>query len=115
MTESPSAAHVSRVADRLIRIEIELRRLGVWETERPPEEALQSDQPFGIDRLAFTQWLQFVFLSRMKRLIEEGHRLPAVSGMAPMAEEHFRARAASGEKLINELAEMDRLLSAGHR
>jgi len=106
-----SSDHVSRVADSLIRIEIELRQLGVWETEPPPPEALQSTQPFGIDRLKFTQWLQFVFIGRMKFLIEESHPLPEVSGMAPMAEEHFRNADESVNKLISELAEMDRLLS----
>jgi uncharacterized protein YqcC (DUF446 family) len=104
----------SRVADSLIRIEIELRQLGVWESEPPSVEALQSTQPFGIDRLAFTQWLQFVFIGRMKVLIEEGHPLPQVSGMAPMAEEHFGTRKGSGQRLIDELANMDRLLSGEH-
>lgn len=103
--------HVARVADSLIQIEIELRQLGVWESRPPPREALQSTQPFGIDRLEFTQWLQFVFISRMKVLLEAGQPLPEVSGMAPMAEEHFSARKESGHRLIEELAEMDRLLS----
>lgn len=103
--------HISKVADSLIRIEIELRQLGVWESEPPSVEALQSTQPFGIDRLAFTQWLQFVFVGRIKVLIEEGHPLPQVSGMAPMAEEYFLTRKESGKRLINELADMDQLLS----
>lgn len=109
MAGSPD--HISRVADSLIQIEIELRQLGAWESEPPPPEALQSTQPFAVDRLAFTQWLQFVFIRRMKVLIEQGQPLPQVSGMAPMAEEHFRPREESGHSLINELAEMDRLLS----
>lgn len=109
MAGSPD--HISRVADRLIQIELELRQLGAWESEPPPSDALQSEQPFGVDRLEFTQWLQFVFIRRMKELVEQGEPLPQVSGMAPMAEEHFRPREESGQSLINELAEMDRLLS----
>jgi uncharacterized protein YqcC (DUF446 family) len=110
---SGSSDHIARVADSLIQIEMELRRLGVWESQPPPAEALQSTQPFAVDRLAFTQWLQFVFIRRMTVLIEENRPLPQVSGMAPMAEEHFRARPESGKSLIDELAEMDRLLSGG--
>lgn len=106
-----SSDQASRVADSIIRIEMELRRLGVWESQSPSVEALQSTQPFGIDRLAFNQWLQFVFISRMKLLVEQGQTLPQVSGMAPMAEEYFRSRQESGRRLIDELAEMDRLLS----
>jgi uncharacterized protein YqcC (DUF446 family) len=103
----------SRVAGSLIQIEMELRRMRVWESEPPPVEALQSTQPFGIDRLEFNQWLQFVFISRMKMLIEQGQPLPQVSGMAPMAEEYFRGGQESARRLIDELAEMDQLLSGG--
>lgn len=63
----------------------------------------------------FTQWLQFVFLEKMKMLVEAGHALPEVSGIAPMAEEHFRGREQSGRKLIALLEEMDQLLSSGRR
>lgn len=103
--------HTARVADSLLQIEVELRRMGAWESDPPPEEALQSNKPFAVDTLEFTQWLQFVFVSRLKIMIENEHPLPEVSGMAPMAEEHFRVRPESGHGLIRELAEMDRLLS----
>ena len=102
---------VARVADSLLQIEIELRQLEVWESEPPPEEAFQSDKPFCLDTMEFTQWLQFVFVERMKILIENDHPLPEVSGIAPMAEEHFRGRAESGHGLIRELEKMDKLLS----
>ncbi|MCL7945289.1 YqcC family protein [Marinobacter sp. ATCH36] len=102
---------ITRVADSLLQIEIELRRIDAWESEPPPADALQSTKPFAVDTLEFTQWLQFVFVRRMKVMIESGHSLPEVSGMAPMAEEHFRGRSESGHGLIRELEEMDRLLS----
>ncbi len=102
---------VARVADSLLQIEIELRQLEVWESEPPSEEAFQSDKPFCLDTMEFTQWLQFVFVERMKILIENDHPLPEVSGIAPMAEEHFRGRPESGHRLIRELEKMDKLLS----
>ncbi|MGM0769530.1 MAG: YqcC family protein [Pseudomonadota bacterium] len=111
MATSPN--RISEVADSLLRIEIELRQLGVWESEPPPPEAFRSTQPFCIDTLEFTQWLQFVFVVRMKVLVENDHPLPRVSGMAPMAEEHFRGREKSGAALIRALEEMDQLLSGG--
>lgn len=108
-----SRMQTGQVADSLLRIEIELRQLGVWETEPPPEEAFQSTKPFCIDTLEFTQWLQFVFLERLKVMIENDHPLPSVSGIAPMAEEHFRGREQSVGRLIRELQEIDQLLSGG--
>jgi len=102
---------LDQVTDHLLQIEIELRRLDVWEVEAPPASAFQSAEPFCIDTMAFTQWLQFVFLERMKVLVETGQPLPTVSGIAPMAEEHFRGRAESGAGLIRTLKAMDQLLS----
>ncbi|AMQ87785.1 YqcC family protein [Marinobacter sp. LQ44] len=108
---SNRAHQVGLVTDSLLRIEIELRRLDVWEVNPPPEHAFRSTQPFCLDTMEFTQWLQFVFLQKMKALVEAGQPLPSVSGIAPMAEEHFRGRAQSGQGLILALEEMDRLLS----
>ncbi len=103
--------HLDRVTDGLLQIEIELRELCAWERESLPDEAFESTRPFCLDTMEFTQWLQFVFLDRMKSLVEAGQPLPSVSGIAPMAEEHFRGREASGRNLIQALDEMDRLLS----
>lgn len=102
------------IADGLLAIETELRRLDYWEPEPPEPEALQSTQPFCVDTLSFPQWLQFIFLPRMKYLIEEDMDLPVVSGIAPMAEEFFRREEASGKVVINELARIDGLLSDNH-
>ncbi|MCK7543319.1 YqcC family protein [Marinobacter bryozoorum] len=101
----------SEVADRLLGIEAEMRRIQVWASEPPSDDALASTQPFCIDTLAFTEWLQFVFLVRMKIIVEQGHGLPDVSGIAPMAEEYFRARPEPGEGLVRELEAIDRLIS----
>ena len=104
---------VDQVSDSLLRIEIELRRMDVWEASPPPEHAFQSTQPFCLDTMEFTQWLQFVFVERMKVIIENDHPLPSASGIAPMAEEHFRGRPESGSRLVRELEAIDRLLSDG--
>lgn len=101
----------NQVADSLLRIEIELRALNLWSCTEPPDEALQSTQPFAVDTLLFTEWLQFVFLPRMKNIIEADGPLPTSSGIAIMAEEHFRGQALSGDALIRELTVIDRLLS----
>src|SRR5690554_7431305 len=103
--------HFDQVTDSLLQIELELRQLGVWQAEMPLQEAFESTQPFCLDTMEFTQWLQFVFLQKMKALVEAGQPLPSVSGIAPMAEEHFRGRAQSGQRLVEALEEIDRLLS----
>ena len=109
MTDSGDVT--GQVADCLLGIEMELRQLGIWEMERPAADAFQSTEPFCLDTLVFTQWIQFVFLERMKLIVENDHPLPAVSGIAPMAEEHFRGRPESVLRLIRELEAVDQLLS----
>ncbi len=108
-----SAQHdlINEVADCLLNIEMEMRRLNVWSHQEPSRQALASTEPFCLDTLEFTEWLQFVFLIRMKVIVEQGDDLSRVSGVAPMAEEYFRARPESGERLVQELATVDRLLS----
>lgn len=103
--------HARQLADNLLQIEIELRRIDAWSSEAPPAEAFQSTAPFCVDTLNFTQWLQFVFIERMKVIIENKQPLPTVSGIAPMAEEHFRGREQSVRGLIKELESIDWLLS----
>ncbi len=79
-----------QVAALLIDIEAELRQLNLWDDVSPSEQALASSEPFCVDTLSFTQWLQFIFLPTMYHLMESEAPLPTECGIAPMAEEHFR-------------------------
>ncbi len=104
-------SRIVRAADLLLELEVELRRLGLWEDERPSEAALASPLPFCCDTLSFPQWLQFVFLERMKPLIEAGGPLPGRCGIAPMAEEWFAGAPLESERLIRILRDFDELLT----
>ena len=89
-----------QIAEQLLLIERELRVQGWWETESPGEQALSSQQPFCIDTLAFEQWLQWIFLPRMKQMLEAGAALPSVSGIQPMAEQVYGGQAKKARELI---------------
>ena len=80
----------TEVAEVLIDIEAQLRQLGQWHKVQPTAEALSSEEPFCVDTLTFTQWLQFIFLPTLYAMLEEGQALPQRCGIAPMAEEYFR-------------------------
>ncbi|RFQ09873.1 pseudouridine synthase, partial [Pseudomonas sp. ATCC 13867] len=60
------------IADQLLLIEREMRAIGLWGEERPSQEALSSQEPFCVDTLALEEWLQWIFLPRMKLIIETG-------------------------------------------
>jgi uncharacterized protein YqcC (DUF446 family) len=85
---------------------------GWWEMQPPSAEALASPEPFCVDTLAFEQWLQWIFLPRMKQLLEAGAALPSVSGIQPMAEQVYGGgQAEKARGLIRLLGEFDRLIT----
>jgi len=101
------------VAAVLIDIEAELRQLRLWDDVPPDPRDLASTQPFAIDTLTLPQWLQFIFLPTMYRLLDEGASLPTQCGIAPMAEEYFRGREVAISGLLDALERIDELLSDG--
>jgi uncharacterized protein YqcC (DUF446 family) len=101
------------VAAMLIDIEAQLRQLGLWDAVPPSPEALASEQPFCIDTLTLPQWLQFIFLPTLYRMLEQDQPLPQRCGIAPMAEEYFRGTGLASTDLVEALLTVDELLSSG--
>ena len=104
-------ARASALAEHLLLIECELRVQGWWQEEAPSAEALASLEPFCVDTLAFEQWLQWIFLPRMKVLLETGAALPSVSGIQAMAEMVYQQQPGVARRLLELLGEFDRLLT----
>lgn len=102
----------TEVAELLIDIEAELRQLALWERVPPPASALASSEPFCIDTLSLPQWLQFVFLPTLYRLLEGEAALPERCAITPMAEEYFRGSQLATSNLLAALQRMDDLLTA---
>ncbi len=103
----------TQIAALMMDVEAHLRQLGLWESEPPPDEAFASTQPFFIDTMSLPQWLQFVFLPTMQRLLEEEADLPTACGIAPMAEEHFRGTALPVAELLLVLERLDETITQG--
>jgi uncharacterized protein YqcC (DUF446 family) len=103
----------TEIAEVLIDVEAQLRQLGQWEKAPPSAEALASQQPFCIDTLTLPQWLQFIFLPTLYRMLEAGEKLPQRCGIAPMAEEYFRGTGLGSAALEASLVKIDELLNAG--
>lgn len=100
-----------QLASLLIDIEVELRQMGLWQAEPPSQEALASTEPFCIDTLSFPQWLQFIFVARLSRMVDEGVALPASCNISPMAEEYFKSGWCVAEPLLDKLRKLDALFS----
>ncbi|MFF7710483.1 YqcC family protein [Pseudomonas sp. NPDC007930] len=104
---------VPQLADHLLLIERELRLQGWWEAQPPADHLLASQEPFCVDTLAFEQWLQWVFLPRMKAILERDLPLPSASGILAMAEMSWQDRPQASQRLRAALQQFDKLISQG--
>lgn len=99
------------VAEQLLLIERELRLLGWWAEVAPAAERLASPEPFCVDTLLFQEWLQWIFLPRMRAIIELGGALPGACVIRPMGEESWRGEGARVAGLLALLEAFDRLIN----
>ena len=76
----------AEIIEVLNSLELGLRELGLWSEERPDAESLSSTLPFCYDTLDVEQWLQFIFLGRMRELLEQGDDLPEDCSICPYIE-----------------------------
>ena len=92
-------------------LEAELRSAYLWNAEKPSEEDLSSIEPFAVDKLSFNQWLQFIFIQRLRAICDQKGSLPEVCSISPMAEEFYQAKKVDASKIIKLLASIDDLIT----
>lgn len=91
-----------------------MRRIGLWESERPDDEALASLVPFCHDTLTFEQWLQWVFLPKMKAVVESGEDFPASSEIQPLAEYSLGRLPHETGRLLELICKFDDFINLAH-
>jgi uncharacterized protein YqcC (DUF446 family) len=101
----------NRIADVLLEVEATLRTSGKWDAYRPPQEALVSSQPFCFDTLRFEQWLQWIFLPRMKQILEHSQPLPRKSGIFAYAQESLHKNDSPAANLLTLIKRFDDLIA----
>lgn len=107
-----SEAILSKKAIVLLEaIEVELRRQDVWLPMPPSVEAMASTTPFCMDTMAFSQWLQWIFVPRVQAIIDSGGCLPKGSNIKSYAEEALAIERLEGEKLLLIIEQFDQLMS----
>ncbi|MBO9491934.1 YqcC family protein [Endozoicomonas sp. G2_1] len=102
---------VEILSQQLLNLTHQLKKLDLWQLDKPSQAALASQQPFCLDTLRFEQWLQFIFIERMQIMIGANHPLPENIALCPMAEEAFKALGSDAADMINVIADIDELLS----
>lgn len=96
----------------LDNLEHYLKQLQLWQQELPSLQALNSNAPFCCDTLSFEQWLQFIFIPKMRQLIELDVPLPASMTLLPMAEQSWQGQLSQYQDLLEIIRGFDQLFVA---
>ena len=99
---------VSQLMDDIQRC---LQQSGHWQTIPPTVEKMQSQAPFSIDTLTFLEWLQWVYLARLRAIIDAGSDLPSGALVAPYAEEALKADGVLIDNLLPLIHQLDSALA----
>lgn len=62
-----------------------MKAAGMWSDEPLPPDAEPFHEAFAADTMSFTQWLQFVFVPRVRALVNQGGPFPRSSSVAVRA------------------------------
>jgi uncharacterized protein YqcC (DUF446 family) len=98
----------SLVEEKLAGIEAEMRQIGMWQSEPLPEAAYAFQEAFARDTMAFPQWLQFVFIPRVKSIIAARGEFLSSSNVGTQAVREFDGYA-EATRLVSLLCEFDEL------
>lgn len=103
-----------QVSALLLKIRTEMEELKLWQSSPPPTEALASTQPFCVDTLQFTEWLQWLLIPRLQEMIRQEIPLPQSSQIHPMAEEVFKQMEQDTGRLLELIGQLDQALCRLH-
>jgi uncharacterized protein YqcC (DUF446 family) len=101
------SAFQQTVSDRVDEIEAEMQQCGLWQTQPLAPEQLRFTKAFGMDTMSFDQWLQFVFIPKVREAIET-NSFPSSSQVGAQAVREFDTVPAAS-RLVTLLAQFDAL------
>ena len=104
----------ARVSTLLIAIREEMETRQLWGEQSPSAEALTSTQPFCVDTLLFSEWIQWLMIPRLQMMITQQMPLPQNSNMHAMAEEAFKTLDADTAQLESLIQQLDDALNVRH-
>ncbi len=89
----------------------ELESLSLWSENSLTDLQLSSTAPFGCDVMDFHEWLQHIFYTKMKAIINSSLDLPTKMAIAPMAKYVYKEQLYKHRKLIGILLKLDRVIN----
>lgn len=104
----------ARISALLIAIREEMEAQTLWAEQAPSAEALNSTQPFCVDTLMFSEWVQWLMIPRLQMMIAQQVPLPQNSNMHAMAEEAFKTLDTDTAQLESLIQQLDNALNVLH-
>ena len=98
------------VQKHLDAIEAEMKKVGFWQNEALEAEKYNFKTAFAADTMAFPQWLQFIFIPRVRGILETKGVFPSSSMVGVKAVREFDAYS-EADSLTDLLCGFDRLFS----
>ena len=96
-----------KIAATVDKIEAEMKRIRYWELVPLKPEQMDFTQAFAMDTMSFAQWLQFVFLPRVREAIT-ANDFPSSSSVGTQAVREFDGDP-NADELVTLLSEFDTL------
>jgi len=88
-----------------------MRRVSLWSDEKPENRLLDSPLPFSYDTLTVEQWLQWIFLPRMRQILKNNLELPVKCAIHPYAEEFLTGHGEDTVQLLALIKQFDNLFA----
>jgi len=76
------------VLSKITGIEVEMHRIGLWQAEPLQLKQYQFSRAFAMDTMTFSQWLQFIFIPRVRDCAASG-MFPSTSQVSIQAIREF--------------------------
>lgn len=90
----------------IAEIEAEMRRIGLWQAAPLQPEQYQFSKAFAMDTMTFSQWLQFIFIPRVRDCAASGI-FPSTSQVSNQAIREFEGMPEASH-LVTLISEFDK-------
>ncbi len=92
MTKYQAMTKYRLINDLLLELQQQLEQNGHWQDLPPSDDMMNSYEPFSIDALSCSEWLQWVFIPKMKYLVKNNAPLPMMLAIAPYVQQSMQQK-----------------------
>lgn len=97
-----------QIRERLDAIIAEMKKIGFWALPQPSQEDFENMGAFGLNTMAFAQWLRYVFVPNVESRLADGGPWPSTSMVGAQAIREFDGQD-NAQELVGLLIEFDQL------